>query len=48
VTVGGPGVRPVLQVEAPGLTDADRNREPELNAVFDRVMAGDRTCASER
>jgi hypothetical protein len=48
VTVGGPGVMPVLQVEVPGLIDADRARDPELGAVFDRVMAGDRTCASER
>ena len=48
VTVGGPGVMPVLQVEVPGLTDADRAREPELDGVFDRVMAGDRICAPER
>lgn len=48
VTVGGPGVMPVLQVEVPGLADADRSRDPELNAVFDRVMAGDRICAGER
>jgi hypothetical protein len=39
---------PVLQVEGARSHDADRNRGPELDAVFDRVMAGDRTCASER
>jgi hypothetical protein len=48
VTVGGPGVMPVLQVEVPGLTDADRGRDAEIDSIFDRVMAGDRTCARER
>ena len=48
VTVSGPGVTPVLQVEVPGLTSADRARDQEFNAIFDRVMAGDRVCAPER
>jgi hypothetical protein len=48
VTVSGPGVLPVLQVEIPGLTKADRGRDAEFNATFDRVMAGDRLCAPER
>ena len=48
VTVSGPGVTPVLQVEVPGLTNADRLRDAEFNAAFDRVMAGDKICASER
>jgi hypothetical protein len=48
VTVSGPGVTPVLQVEVPGLTGADRGRDAEFNAIFDRVMAGDRACAPER
>jgi hypothetical protein len=48
VTVSGPGVTPVLQVEVPGLTDADRNRDAEFNALFDKVMVGDRVCAPER
>ncbi len=48
VTVGGPGVTPVMQVELPGLTDADRQRDSEFDAMFDRVMAGDKTCARER
>ena len=48
VTVSGPGVTPVLQVEVPGLTNADRGRDQELNAIFDRVMSGDKLCASER
>ncbi|MEX0850282.1 MAG: hypothetical protein WD015_02150 [Gaiellaceae bacterium] len=47
-TAGGPGVTPVMQVEVPGLTDADRGRDDEFNAVFDRVMVGDRLCAGER
>jgi hypothetical protein len=48
ITVGGPGVMPVIQVELAGLTRADRDRDDELNAVFDRVMSGDETCAGER
>ena len=36
ITVGGPGVTPVMQVEVPGLTDADRRRDDEFNAQFDR------------
>jgi hypothetical protein len=48
ITVGGPGVTPVMQVELAGLTAADRGRDDEFNAIFDRVMAGDRICAPER
>ena len=48
VTVSGPGVTPVLQVEVPGLTNGDRARDAEFNAAFDKVMAGDRICAPER
>jgi hypothetical protein len=48
VTVSGPGVLPVLQVEIPGLTAADRAHDRDFDAVFDRVMAGDRLCAPER
>jgi hypothetical protein len=48
VTVSGPGVTPVLQVEVPGLKAFDRSRDAELNATFDRVMAGDSICARER
>jgi hypothetical protein len=48
LTVGGPGVTPVIQVELPGLTDADRGRDDQFDAVFDRVMAGDKVCARER
>ncbi len=48
VTVGGPGVTPVMQVEIPGLSDADRSRDAEFDSVFDRVMAGDRICTRER
>ena len=48
VTVSGPGVTPVLQVEVPGLSVGDRSRDGDFNAIFDRVMAGDRICASER
>ncbi len=46
--MSGPGVTPVLQVEVPGLSGADRQRDPEFNALFDKVMAGDRVCAPER
>jgi hypothetical protein len=48
ITVGGPGVLPVMQIEIPGLTAADRDRDHEFDALFDRVMAGDSVCASER
>ena len=45
ITVGGPGVLPIMQVEVPGLTKADAQRDGEFNALFDQVMAGDRICA---
>jgi len=48
VTVGGPGVMPVLQVELPGLTRADLQRDGEFDAIFDQVMNGDKACAGER
>jgi len=47
-TVMGPGVTPVVQWEGPGLTAADRALQSSTRAIFDRVMAGDRVCASER
>ena len=37
-----------MQVELAGLTQADRGRDSEFNATFDKVMAGDRICAGER
>ena len=48
ITVGGPGVMPVMQVELAGLTKADAHRDGEFNSLFDQVMAGDRACAGER
>ena len=48
VTVGGPGVLPVMQAEVQGLAHDDRGRDAELDAIFGRVMAGDRVCAGER
>lgn len=48
VTVSGPGVTPVLQVEVAGLTKTDRSRDSEFNSIFDRVMTGDSLCARER
>jgi hypothetical protein len=47
-TIGGPGVLPVMQTEIAGLTEADRHRDHEFNAIFDRIMAGDGVCAGER
>jgi hypothetical protein len=38
----------MMQVEVPGLTAADRDRDHEFNSLFDQVMAGDRLCAGER
>jgi hypothetical protein len=37
-----------VQWEGPGLTTADRALQSSTRAIFDRVMAGDRICASER
>jgi hypothetical protein len=48
VTVGGPGVTPVIQAEVAGLTEADQGRDGGFNSLFDQVMAGDRICAGER
>ena len=48
VTVGGPGVMPVMQAEVAGLSRSDLAHDGDIDAVFDKVMAGDRTCASER
>jgi hypothetical protein len=39
---------PVMQVEVAGLTRSDLDRDADIDAVFDKVMAGDRTCAPER
>jgi hypothetical protein len=41
-------VLPIMQVEVPGLTKADVQRDGEFNALFDQVMAGDTICAPER
>jgi hypothetical protein len=48
VTAGGPGVLPIAQAEAAGLSRADLQRDPEIDSVFDSVMAGDKVCAPER
>jgi len=48
VTVGGPGVMPIVQTEVAGLTQADLRRDAEIDSVFDSVMAGDKVCAPER
>jgi hypothetical protein len=48
VTAGGPGVTPIVQTEVAGLSQADLERDPEFDALFDKVMAGDRICTSER
>lgn len=47
-TVMGPGVTPVVTWEANGLGGYDASRYGELNALFDRLMAGDAACAAER
>ena len=53
-TVMGPGVTPVLMWEDVGLPMYNAPnpdhvwKEEQANAVFDRIMAGDRTCAQER
>ena len=47
-TVMGPGVTPVIEAEAPGLTAADRASQAVVTGVWDQVMLGDRKCAPER
>jgi hypothetical protein len=54
ITVSGPGVTPVLAWEAAGLPAYDSGNsehammEKRANEAFDRLMAADRRCASER
>lgn len=48
ISVMGPGVTPVVSVEVAGLTAADRQSAGSMDAVWDRVMAGDARCAPER
>ncbi len=48
VTIGGPGVTPMIRAGIPGLKHKDRGRDREFNATFDRVMANDTICAPER
>jgi len=48
VTVMGPGVTPVIAWEGAGLGRYDAARDGAFDALFDRVMAGDRICAHER
>jgi hypothetical protein len=47
-SVMGPGVTPVISVEVPGLTVADRQSAGSMDAVWDRVLTGDARCAPER
>ena len=48
ISVMGPGVTPVVSVEVPGLTAADRQSAGSMDAIWDRVMTGDARCAPER
>ena len=48
LSVMGPGVTPVVSVEIPGLSGADRQSSGSMDAVWDRVMTGDARCAPER
>jgi hypothetical protein len=48
VTVSGPGVTPVIVWEGAGLGGYAPSRDEELNAQFDRIMAGDAICRGER
>jgi hypothetical protein len=48
ITVMGPGVTPVIQWEGTGAGRFDAARDAQLDALFDRLMAGDRICAGER
>lgn len=47
-TAMGPGVTPIVQVEIPGATAAQRASQGTVLETWDQVMAGDRICASER
>jgi hypothetical protein len=44
----GPGVTPIVEWEGPRLGPYDPARDAEINAIFDRVLGGDRRCAKER
>jgi len=48
VSVVGPGVTPVVSWEGPRLGPYDPVGDAAINAVFDRVMTGDKVCAKER
>jgi hypothetical protein len=48
VTVMGPGVTPVIEAEAAGLTASGRTTTSVPNVVWDQLMAGDAKCARER
>jgi len=48
VAVVGPGVTPIVRWEGPRLGAYDPVADAAINAVFDRVMRGDRVCAKER
>jgi hypothetical protein len=48
VTAVGPGLTPDVQWEGAGLGPYDPAGDASLNASFDRLLAGDRSCASER
>jgi hypothetical protein len=48
IIVSGPGVTPIVAWEGPRMGAFDPARDEEVNALFDRVMAGDAICRAER
>jgi hypothetical protein len=48
VTVMGPGVTPVVQWEGAGLSRFDPAADAAFNALFDRLVGSDASCAGER
>jgi hypothetical protein len=48
VNVVGPGVTPIVGWEGSRLGSYDPAADAKINALFDRIMTGDRVCAKER
>jgi hypothetical protein len=48
IRASGPGVTPIVEWEGSRLGAYDPVRDGQINAIFDRILGGDRVCAKER